>query len=128
MINKYFEEIEQSISYFRNIRTYTLIKKIYNDKQGFITGTIIFKDNAILEFAEVKDIDVRPKIKYRYHYMNMKNELIFRYDNARHHKEISTYPHHKHLEDKVFESSEMNLLDVLLEIEQIIRKNIDNCL
>jgi len=122
MIEKYFEEIEQMISYFRNIRTYTLIKKIYNDKQGFITGFIIFKDDTILEFAEVKDVDVKPKLKYRYHYMDTKRKLIFRYDNARHHKELMTYPHHKHIEDKVLESSEINLFDVLLEIEQIIRK------
>lgn len=122
MIEKYFEEIEQAIPYFRNIRTYSLIKKIYNDKQGFISGTIVFKDDTTLEFTEVKDIDIKPKIKYRYHYMDAKHELIFRYDNAKHHKEIMTYPHHKHLKDKVLESSEINLFDVLLEIEQIIRK------
>ncbi|MBN2093250.1 hypothetical protein JW964_26740 [candidate division KSB1 bacterium] len=121
MIEKYFEEIERMISYFRTIRTYSVFKKIYNDKQGFINGTIIFKDNSIMEFAEVKDIDVKPKIKYRYHYMDMNNTLIFRYDNAKHQKEIKTFPHHKHIKDKVLESNEMDLFEILLEIEQIIR-------
>ncbi|MBN2011458.1 hypothetical protein JW960_19150 [candidate division KSB1 bacterium] len=123
MIEKYFNEIEYAISYFRNIRTYSLIKKIYNDKQGYISGTIIFDDDSILEFTKVKDIDIQPKLKYRYHYMDMKYELIFRYNNAKHHKEIITYPHHKHQTAEVLESSEINLFDVLLEIEQIKRKD-----
>lgn len=98
-------------------------KKIYNDKQGYINGTIIFKDETILEFTEVKDIDLIPKIKYRYHYMSSQNELIFRYDNAKHHKELDTFPHHKHIKDIELESSEVDLFEVLLEIEQIIREN-----
>lgn len=49
-------------------------------------------------------------------------ELIFRYDNAHHHKNIKTYPHHKHDFDKVKESPEPDLEEVLLEIAQIHRK------
>jgi len=47
--------------------------------------------------------------------------MIFRYDNAEHHKNIKTFPHHKHLENSVIESPEKNLFDVLLEIEAMIR-------
>jgi len=121
MIEKYFEEIENLISYFEKIRSYTLTKKIYNDKQGFISGTIIFDDESQLEFVEVKNVEFEEKIKYRYHYMDKKKKIIFRYDNAEHHKNIKTYPHHKHLKDSVIESLEQNLFDVLLEIEEMIR-------
>ena len=48
--------------------------------------------------------------------------MIFRYDNVPHHKEIKTFPHHKHLQDKVVESQEINLYDILLEIREIIQK------
>ena len=122
MIEKYFEEINQVIYFFRNIQSYFLSKKIYNDKQGYIKGTLIFDDNSQLEFAEVKNIEIKSKIMYRYHYMDANNQLIFRYDNAKHHKEIKTYPHHMHKEDKVLESAEINIFDVLLEIQQIIQK------
>jgi len=121
MIEKYFEEIENLISYFEKIRSYTLTKKIYNDKQGFISGTIIFDDESQLEFVEVKNVEFEEKIKYRYHYMDKEKKIIFRYDNAEHHKNIKTYPHHKHLKDSVIESLEQNLFDVLLEIEEMIR-------
>ena len=122
MIDSYFKEIDRTISYFKEISSYTLRKKVYNDKQGFIGGTIIFENESQLDFVEVKNVDVENKIKYRYHYMDKDKNLIFRYDNATHHKNLKTYPHHKHLKDSIAESYEMNLFDVLLEIKEIIRK------
>ena len=122
MIEKYFEEVEGIISYFENIRSYTLSKKIYNDKQGFIQGQIVFWDDSRLDFAEVKNIEVNQKIKYSYHYMDKDNNLVFRYDNAKHHKNIKTFPHHKHLKNRVIESYELNLFHVLLEIIKIERQ------
>lgn len=68
MIEKYFEEVENTISYFEKIRSYIINKKIYNYKQGFIAGTIIFEDETQLEFVEVKNVEFEEKIKYRYHY------------------------------------------------------------
>ena len=121
MIEKYFEEIENTISYFEKIRYYTITKKIYNDKQGFISGTINFEKDSQLQFVEVKNVDVNEKIKYRYHYMDKEKKMIFRYDNAEHHKNIKTFPHHKHLKDSIIESLEPNLFDILLEIEEKIR-------
>ncbi len=121
MIEKYFAEIEKAISYFKEIRTYNLRKKIYNNRQGFIGGIITFEDESQLDFIEVKNTDIKQKVKYRYHYMNKEKIIIFRYDNATHHKNIKTYPHHKHLKDSVIESYEMNLFDILLDIASMIQ-------
>jgi hypothetical protein len=77
-------------------------------------------DKSKLEFAEVKDVMESTKIKYRYNFIDSKNELIFRYDNAKHHNELSTFPHHKHLPDKTIESSEPDLHEVLDEVKKII--------
>ncbi len=44
--------------------------------------------------------------------------MIFRYDNAPHHVEIATFPHHKHEVDDIKESLEPSLDEVLLEIAQ----------
>ncbi|QTA85779.1 toxin-antitoxin system TumE family protein [Desulfonema magnum] len=116
MIETYFAQLEKTLQEFRNIRSYTLTKKVYNFKQGFVSGKVVFEDNSRLDFTEVRDTDVKGKIKYRYQYMNEKNELIFRYDNAPHHREISTYPHHKHVSEEVEDSSEPVLREVLFEI------------
>lgn len=51
MIQAYFEDIEKVLQNFPNIQSYTLSKKLYNDKQGFIRGIIKFEDNSRLDNA-----------------------------------------------------------------------------
>jgi hypothetical protein len=43
---------------------------------------------------EVVDIEQAGKVKYRYQYMDEARNLLFRYDNAPHHAEIDSFPHH----------------------------------
>jgi hypothetical protein len=45
-------------------------------------------------------------------------QLIFRYDNAPHHPEIVTYPHHKHTPTAIELASPPHLVQVLQEIGQ----------
>lgn len=52
MIEAYFERVEKTIQDFPNVRSYTLSKKVYNAKQGFIRGVILFEDDTRLEFVE----------------------------------------------------------------------------
>ena len=79
----------------------------------FAEGRIVFYNGDILEFTE----SITPaRIRYRYHYMNADGALIFRYDNVPHHTEISTFPHHKHLKDKIVGSSHVNLKQVVEEV------------
>jgi len=118
MIELYFEETEETVQSFPDISSYVIHKKIYNSRQGFISGSVIFEDSSRLDFAEVKDSGLKEKTKYRYHYMNKEGGLIFRYDNAPHHKNIRTFPHHKHISDDVRESCEPTLYEILLEISQ----------
>jgi hypothetical protein len=82
MIEAYFEQIEGILREFANISSYTLTRRIYNRQQGYIGGTISFETGYRLEFVEVKDTEVTGKLKYRYHCMNERGDLIFRYDNS----------------------------------------------
>ena len=57
--------------------------------------------------------------------MTVNDEMVFRYDNAPHHPEIATYPHHKHVKGGggvPRRSKEVGLKDVLLEIEEMISR------
>jgi hypothetical protein len=85
-------------------------------------GTILFKDGSTLEFLElVKETDKGlERLKYRFQYTKG-SKLIFRYDNAPHHREIETFPHHKHVGNTVLPSKEKNLLEVLKEVEGTIQ-------
>ncbi len=52
--------------------------------------------------------------------MNSSGYMIFRYDNAYHHKKINTFPHHKHIGNEVKSSSEPYFIDILIEISASI--------
>ena len=52
--------------------------------------------------------------------MDERNNLISRWDNAPHHKELGTFPHHVHLPDVVKEDKPVKLIDVLDKIEGIV--------
>ncbi len=52
--------------------------------------------------------------------MDVNNRLIFRYDNAPHHRQVPTFPHHKHLPEEVVESSAPDIAAVLDETEEYV--------
>jgi len=83
----------------------------------FAEGKIIFFNDSILEFTESITPD---RFKYRYHYMGGEGNLIFRYDNVPHHREIATFPSHKHFPNAVVESEPVDLRQVIEEIIGII--------
>lgn len=123
MIEAYFLQIERIFQEFPNIRSLSLKKKLYNAKQGYISGSVIFENGYRLDFVEVKNTDMKPKVKYRYQYMDEKQSMIFRYDNAPHHSDIKTFPHHKHERNEIKASDEPTLYDVLLEVVHRERKS-----
>jgi len=123
MISKYFDKVKNEIdNYSHIIENYELKQKVYSEERGFIEGELSFADYSRLNFAEVKDTDQTGKIKYHHHYMDNNDNMVFRYDNAKHYKDIKTFPHHKHLPNKIAESSELEINDVLAEIEATIIK------
>jgi hypothetical protein len=70
---------------------------------------------------ELKILKTGVAITYAYHYPDKTEKVIFRYDMAPHHKEIKTFPHHKHLgSEEVIESLAPSLAEVLHEIEGIV--------
>jgi hypothetical protein len=93
---------------------------------GFIRGNIYFVDGSILHFREYVDAEMKvERLMYSYHYMNATKTLVFRYDDADHHRELNlpTHPHHKHegSEENVIASTAPTLAEVLAEIEPMVQ-------
>lgn len=61
--------------------------------------------------------------RYAYH-ISKGSELIIRWDNAPHHKQIKTYPHHKHINENVLESREVTIDDILEELAKMMEHEI----
>jgi hypothetical protein len=88
---------------------------------GMIAAILEFADGSKLDFKEVVEVRAYRPIKHRYSYHYMQGEkTVFRYDNAQHHRQIKTFPHHKHVGRKVVAAVEPTLKQVLEEITTLI--------
>ncbi len=98
------------------------LHEIVPGREGIIEARLRFWDGSLLEFVEVlvEHGVVLVKTEYAYHYQNAQNQLIFRYDNAPHHPEIRTHPHHKHTPNAIEPATPPHLGDVLTEIDEVL--------
>ena len=123
MIQRSIEDIEKTISTTPLVLSSNIQKQFSPDsKTVYIKGALIFIDSSILEvaiFANESTNAVNVD-KYRFHYMDKHGEMLFRYDNAPHHREVITFPHHKHLPDRTIPSNMPTIKDMLNEISAII--------
>jgi hypothetical protein len=83
---------------------------------------IDFIDSSVLHVNEVFTFR-NSYLKYSYHWQTSDNQLIIRWDNAPHHPQISTFPHHKHIQtnENVVESTETDIIAVLDYISRNIQ-------
>ena len=88
----------------------------------YLKGHLLIIDSSVLEIAifATKSRKTLSIEKYRLHYINSAGQMLFRYDNAPHHFEIDSYPHHKHTPDKIVPSTVPSIKDILNEISAII--------
>jgi hypothetical protein len=101
------------------IKTYVveLFERETNRKR--LKATITFIDGSRLF---IKDYNFGSERKYSYHWADRYGELIIRWDNAPHWRQITTFPHHKHIgsSERVEPSLEIDLSAVLLFIKSQI--------
>ncbi|MCU0645756.1 MAG: DUF6516 family protein, partial [bacterium] len=118
-LSNYAFEIENAILSSPLVIHHDFKVTIASPSTGYIEARVVFEDGSILALFEflrlMEDSVIREK--YRYHYMSQNSKMIFRYDNAAHHKEISTFPDHKHSGEKIIESFPPQIKIVLTEIE-----------
>lgn len=116
-IESYFDRIDSLIRHSYVIDDKVTYRRL-TPTSGIIDGVLYFYNGSCLEFTESLRIvkGAVYKQRYRYHYRNG-DVQIFRYDNAPHHPQLQTFPHHKHDEsDQAIESAEVSLKVVLDEI------------
>lgn len=122
MLNFQVRSIENAIQDCALVFSYTLHKEQLSPNTGYIDGEIFFTNSYRLSFFEFHCLIENniERDKYKYHLMDGDNSLIFRYDNAPHHNNISSYPHHKHLPHEIVSSKPMDFSELIEEIEQVI--------
>ncbi len=83
---------------------------------GFIQGKLEFLQGSCLFFKEYVDLQEFPeKLSYSFHYQDNENNLILRYDNAKHKPDLG-YTNHKHIKDIIVPATIPDIEQVILEI------------
>ena len=86
---------------------------------------VFFWDDSFLDLYEVVSTELGYPIRVSYAYTYLReSRRVFRYDNAPHHPEIITYPHHKHIghQDRLGPTDQPSLSQVLAEVAAWLEK------
>ena len=124
MIEQYFRELDDFILAADEIADVKILRRSIWDteleKIGIYRYRIHFFDGSLLELTErlVEEGGILKITKYRFHWQNNEGDIIKRWDNARHHPEIETFPFHLHdgSDDNVICHKEINGLEVISKI------------
>ena len=121
-IDDYFASIERSLRRAGQVseigEPFTCLAS--DDYNGVIRCRVIFWDGSFLDIYEVVSTELGYPVRLHYAYTYLRaGQRMFRYDNAPHHPEIITHPHHKHIGpyDRLAPADQPSLSQVLTEIE-----------
>jgi hypothetical protein len=119
VLNIHAATIEAAIRGSTVVATYSLDTVQLSPNTGYVEGEITFIDGSRLIFFEFlrQTAAGLDREKYRYHFVDISDQLVFRYDDAPHHRRVATFPHHKHLPPSVTDSSAPGFAEVLAEVE-----------
>jgi len=129
MIDNYLKKLDDFIVAADEIVDIQIIRRSIWDteleKIAIYRYRIHFNDGSLIELAErlVEERGELRRSKYRFHWQTRDGMLIKRWDNARHHPEISTYPHHLHdgEEENVVSHNEPEGLQILSLVIETLR-------
>ena len=124
-VRDYLDEIEQMFLLSPVVLSLQVREREERLQEGFIRLRAVLANGDLLEAFEfvVTTSDSIQTVTYRIHWQQRDGQLKRRWDNAPHHSDVSTFPHHVHLgpAEHVEPSEPMTILQVLALVEEDIR-------
>ncbi len=121
MLENFLADLKASLTVSPIVKDIEILDEFITSVSGFLDCRVLMIDGSELyvsEYFTVLENRIK-RDKYSYH-LQKNDEFIIRWDNAPHHRELSTFPFHVHKKDGVQESKEMTVDDILEEISKII--------
>lgn len=120
MIQTYFDRLKRLLDLYATasfVLDVQISFELRPGDQGFVAGLVLFQDRSVLQFREYLDSSASQvtKLMYSYHYRDVADRLVFRYDNANHRPPVPEREHN-HTADDILASPAPVLEDVLTEI------------
>jgi hypothetical protein len=114
---EYLAQIKVLIISNPHINGWTIMREESQGDIGLLRYQLDLQDRGFLEIFERFEIRSGEPIitKYSYHWQDASGNLKKRWDNAAHHPEIVTHPHHVHIEqdENVAPHNAIKLADIL---------------
>ena len=124
MIEAYLRRLDELLSASALVQDVEIVRRLIRDTEFekvlhyryrvlLANGDLVEMTERVLEVQGALDIS-----KYRHHWQDRTGQLIKRWDNAPHYREIDTFPHHLHdgAEDHVVRHASTSGLEVLQQI------------
>lgn len=120
-IEDYFLHVRQLIQGMSDVHIERYEEQLLTETRGNLRIRLRFSEYTLLEVSEaiVCIASELHWLSYRYHYHDVSIGLTLRYDNAPHHPQIATHPHHKHRNNDVLPSSRPSIEQVLQEVQAV---------
>ena len=117
ILSQYLGDIEDSLRRLKSATVERYEEEVLTSSRANLRIRVRFLSGYMLEVNEAIVIEANQlkHLDYRYHFQDQQNNLIFRYDNTPHFPDLKSFPHHKHLKNKVEDSDEPLILDVINE-------------
>jgi len=117
-LKSYLDTVEQAIGGCNAIYVERYTEEILTPERVNLHIRLRFTNGWLLEIHEAVIMvgQSLQHLDYRYHCQDEQNRLRFRYDCTPHFPDLASFPHHKHLPDKVLVSEKPEIQSVLEEI------------
>ena len=117
LLSHYLGDVEASVRKLEGVYVERYEEEIVAVNRVNLRIRIRFPSGSMLEVNEalIGQEDHIRHLGYRYHFQDVQNKLIFRYDNTPHFPGLQSFPHHKHLPDKVAAFKQPSIFDVIEE-------------
>ena len=95
-VRQYIEESILILTISPVVEHFKVIKRRETETDGYLRGRAVLTDETLLEismYCQRIEGAVR-LIGYRFHWQDKEAKLLKRWDNAKHHPELKTFPYH----------------------------------
>jgi hypothetical protein len=124
----YFDQVDQILEAYPDVYVENYNATILSSERANLKLRLRFYFQYLLSISEaliVVDEQITA-IDYRYYFQDGQNNLIFRYDNTPHFPNLSSFPHHKHLVDRVIACDQPNIAVVIQDAITFLEEVEDN--
>ncbi len=121
LLSQYLQKLEGTIRELEGAYVEKYEEEILASNRVNLRIRIRFQTGHLLELNEavIAEAGHIMHLGYRYHFQDQENRLVFRYDNTPHFPDLKTFPHHKHLSDKIDAAVEPLIISVIEEARQL---------